>query len=118
MMERYLLQLLQSALSVPVEWGNFRDGQGLPRVSLTRVGGRRDQHLASNGPMRGSVQIDCWGRDVNDSIPVEKDVRAALEAHLGGPLLNVQLTSIRDGFSNDPAAAARVSLTFALTWRE
>jgi hypothetical protein len=45
-------------------------------------------------------------------------LRATLEGYRGGPVLSTRLTALRDGFSKDADAAQRVSLTFALTYRD
>lgn len=117
-MEEHLQSLLEGALSCPVKWGFFSDGEGMPRVTLYRMSGRRGHTLNSLGLMRASVQIDCWGVSYADAIGASRDVRAALEGYRGGPVLSAILSAIRDGADDSGDAAHRVSLTFAITYRD
>jgi hypothetical protein len=117
-MEEYLFTLLDGALSCPVKWGYFTDGEAMPRVTLFRMSGKRFHTLASKGLVMGAVQIDCWGSSYAQAIGASRDVRTALEGYTGGPLVSATLSAIRDGNSNDADAAHRVSLTFNLTYRE
>ena len=116
-MEEYILQHLQAALSVPVQWGYFRDRQSLPRVTMTRTGGSRTPSYKGGGLRRGSVQIDCFDVCPTDAMRLGREVVSALENHMGGPIVGARLTSERDSFDRSGNAAARSSLTFALTWR-
>ncbi len=117
-MEEHLLSLLRGALSCPVQWGYFSDGETMPRVTIVRVGGRREHTLSSLGLMRAAVQIDCWAVEFDDAFTISRALRATLEGYRGGPVLSTRLTALRDGFSKDADAAQRVSLTFALTYRD
>lgn len=117
-MEEHLQALMEGALSCPVKWGYFSDGETMPRVTMIHSGGRRDHTLNSTGLMRGSVQIDCWGVTYSDALTASREVRGALEGYRGGPVLSAILSAKRDGRSNDADAAQRVSLTFAITYRE
>lgn len=117
-MEEHLFALLGGALSCPVKWGYFSDGETMPRVTMVRMAGKRDHTLTTNGLMRGVVQIDCWGATYGQAIGISREVRSALERYSGGPIVSALLTTTRDSFSNDATAAQRVSLTFALTYRD
>ena len=117
-MEEHLQTLLSGALTCPVKWGYFSDGETMPRVTMIRTGGRRDHTLKTKGLMRASVQIDCWGVDYAAALAVSREARTALEGYRGGPVLSALLSAARDGFNRDADAAQRVSLTFALTYRE
>ncbi len=117
-MEEHLFTILDGSLSCPVKWGYFRDGETIPSVTMVRMAGKRDHTLTTKGLMRGAVQIDCWGTTYGQAIGVSREVRAVLEGYSGDPVVSALLTATRDGISNDATAAPRVSLTFALTWRE
>ncbi|WP_333848545.1 hypothetical protein [Phaeobacter italicus] len=117
-MEEHLFTLLDGALSCPVKWGYFSDGETMPRVTMVRMAGKREHTLTTKGLMRGVVQIDCWGTNYAQAIGASRDVRTALEGYSGGPIVSALLTATRDSSSNDANAAQRVSLTFALTYRD
>lgn len=117
-MEEYLLALLDGAVSCPVKWGYFKDGETLPRVTLFRMSGSRNHTLTTKGLMRGSVQIDCWGATYAAAIGASREVRGALEMHSGGPILSTRLTVTRDSGNGAADLAHRASLTFAITYRE
>lgn len=117
-MEEQLQTLLDDALSCPVKWGFFSDGESLPRVSLFRMSGGRDHCLDGLGLMRGTIQIDCWGKTYAEAITASRSVRTALEGYTGGAIQGAFLTVIRDGYSDNADAAHRVSLTFAITHRD
>lgn len=117
-MEEHLYTLLTDTLSCPVKWGFFKDGEAMPRVTLFRMSGSRDHTLNSKGLMRGTVQIDCWGETYAEAITVSRQLKAALEGYRGGPILSAILTATRDSGDNDSALAQRVSLTFAMRYRE
>ncbi|WP_044026782.1 DUF3168 domain-containing protein [Ruegeria sp. TM1040] len=117
-MEEHLYSTLSDALSCPVKWGFFSDGETMPRVTMTRMSGKRYHTLNSKGLMQGSTQIDCWGATYNQAIGASREVRALLEGYRGGPIVSALLTAIRDSNSGDASAAHRVSLTFAITYRD
>lgn len=117
-MEEHLFTILDGSLSCPVKWGYFSDGETMPRVTMVRMAGKRDHTLTTKGLMRGVVQIDCWGTTYGQAIGVSREVRAVLEGYRGGPVVSALLTATRDGNSNDATAAQRVSLTFAITYRD
>ncbi|MBY5976727.1 hypothetical protein KUV39_08715 [Phaeobacter italicus] len=117
-MEEHLFALLDGALSCPVKWGYFSDGETMPRVTMIRMSGKREHTLTTKGLMRGAVQIDCWGLTYAQALDASRDVRAVLERYSGGPIVSAHLTATRDGFSSDATAAQRVSLTFALTYHD
>lgn len=117
-MEEHLFAILNAAVSAPVKWGYFSDGETMPRVTMVRIAGRREHTLTTKGLMRASVQIDCWGATYKQAITSSREVREILEGYSGGPIISALLTATRDGNSADAAAAHRVSLTFALTYRE
>lgn len=117
-MEEHLQSLMEGALSCPVKWGYFSDGESLPRVTLFRMSGRRNHTLNSKGLMRGSVQVDCWGATFGQATLASREVRDALEGYAGGPILHAGLTAIRDRAADDASTVHRVSLTFDLTYRE
>ncbi|MEX0302218.1 MAG: hypothetical protein AB3N24_07330 [Leisingera sp.] len=117
-MEEHLQTLLAGALSCPVKWGFFKDGEQMPRVTLFRMSGGRMHTLRSKGLMRASVQIDSWGVEFADATTTSRAVRGVLEGYQGGPILSARLTAIRDGSDDGGDAAHRASLTFAITYRE
>lgn len=117
-MEEHLLALLSAAAGCPVSWGYFKNGASIPRVTLFRMSGKRSHTLNSKGLMRASVQIDCWGKTFAEAIGTSRAVRAELEGYRGGPILSALLGAIRDGENADADVAQRVSLTFAITYRD
>jgi len=117
-MEEHLQTLLDGALSCPVKWGYFKDGEAMPRVTLFRMSGHRHHTLNTKGLMRGSVQIDCWGETYAVATGASRVVRTALEGYRGGPFLSARLTAIRDSGNGDTDLVHRASLTFAITYRE
>lgn len=117
-MEEHLYSILSDALSCPVKWGFFRDGESMPRVTMTRMSGRRFHTLNSKGLMQGSTQIDCWGTSYGEAIGAAREVRTVLEGYRGGPIISALLSSTRDSNSDETSAAHRVSLTFAVTYRD
>ncbi|UWS06760.1 hypothetical protein [Phaeobacter inhibens] len=117
-MEEYLQNLLEAAVSCPVKWGYFEDGETMPLVSMSRMSGRRYHTLNSKGLMQGSIQIDCWGKSYRQAMIASREVRTVLEGFIDGPVVSARLTAVRDSNSTDASAAHRVSLTFAITYRE
>ncbi|MFV1535213.1 DUF3168 domain-containing protein [Phaeobacter sp. JH20_36] len=117
-MEEYLQVLLAAAVNCPVKWGYFEDGETMPLVSMSRMSGRRYHTLNSKGLMQGSIQIDCWGKTYRQAMIASREVRTSLEGFSGGPVVSARLTAARDSNSTDASAAHRVSLTFAITYRE
>jgi len=117
-MEGHLLATLEAVLSCPVKWGYFSDGETLPRVTLFRKSGRRHHTLNTKGLMRGAVQIDCWGEAFAAAIGASRLVSSELEGYRGGPILSARLNAVRDSGNGDADLVHRVSLTFAITYRE
>ncbi len=117
-MEEYLENFLSDALNCPVAWGFFKDGEAMPRVTLSWMSDRRQYFLASKGPMRGTVQIDCWGRSFAEAVGLSRTVNTTLEQHQGGPIISAFRSGKRNGAANAKGEADRVSLSYAMTYRE
>lgn len=118
MMEEYIQSLLENALTCPVKWGYFEDGETLPRITMGLAGGRQFQTLDSTGPVSAAIRIDCWGETVPQAVQASREVKSVLAQHRGGPVLNTRLTNGIDRFNQDPQVAKRRILTFAITYRE
>ncbi|SMP32176.1 tail completion protein gp17 [Shimia sagamensis] len=116
-MQAHLKTLLDGVLSCPIKWGFFRDGEALPRVTLTQMGGKRDHTLNTKGLMRSTVQIDCWAEGYDEAKLTAVAVRGVLEGYRGAPIVLARLTAERDHDVADASQAARVSVTFAVTHR-
>lgn len=114
------VQALLAGLGYPVAWGGLGRGTALPRIALYRVSGGDDMVLAGRaGWIRGRVQADCFGATFAEAVAVSRAVVAALSGYQGGPVMSAALETIRDR----PEEAGgdviqRVSLDFALSWRE
>lgn len=117
-MEEYLRSILVEALECPVIWGFFKDGEAMPRVTLVWMSGGRENFLASKGPMRGTVQIDCWGRSFAEALGLSRTINTTLEHYRGGPILSAFRSATRNGAATAKGEADRVSLSYAMTYRE
>lgn len=118
-MEEFLYQLLLGT-AVPVAWGGLGQGEGLPRIALYRVGATDDITLdGRSGWMRGRVQVDCYGETFAQAIGTSRAVQEILSGYSGGPIWRAALEGIRDLTDEKGGETIqRVSLDFALTWRD
>ncbi|WP_197919314.1 DUF3168 domain-containing protein [Thiosulfatihalobacter marinus] len=114
-MEEHLFSILDAALTCPVKWGYFSDGEAMPRVTMMRMSGRRFHTYNTAGLMQSVVQIDCWDETFSEALTVSRQVRASLEGYSGGPVISAKLVAVRDTIGGGKDAVSRVSLTFSLT---
>ena len=118
-MQEYLKALLSQSIAWRVVWGRFDEGPGLPRAVLSLAGGA--QNYTQNGPalVMGSVQVDVYGTTYSEATLAAREVKAILDGHRGGPILGMFRQSERDMTAEDTGAIlARVSLSYAVTYRE
>ena len=117
-MEEHLYTLLSGALSFPVAWGTLGKGAGTPRAVMYRVSGAQDHTLRGPAIIQGRVQIDCYGKTFAEAVTASRAIQAELSGYRGGPIKGMFLDAIRDGFEDDAQLLQRVSLTFAVHYRD
>jgi len=117
-MEQQLYAYLDAELGFAVAWGELGADTSLPRAAIYRLSGTPQQLLTGPGLMQGRIQVDCYGASYAQANGAEKAVRAALEYYQSGAIQGVFLEAVRDLTDDDAGLLHRVSLTFAITYRE
>lgn len=117
-MEEELYTLLSGAVAWDIAWMSLGEDARLPRGVITRVSGQRDMTLNGPGLMQATVQIDVFDDDNLGALTAGREIRAALEGYRGGVILGAFLTTIQDFTDDDAGLLFRVSMRFAITYRE
>lgn len=99
-------------------WGETQHRATGPYFRLTQMSGRRERQLDGLGPIKGRVQVDCFGRNSAEARALKKAAKAVLENYRGGPIMGVLLDVERGPIPGDPGDLSRISLTFSVTYRD
>lgn len=119
-MEQALITVL-TGLGYTAAWGGTGQGTALPRVVLNHVSGLEGETLLDGRAnfRRGRIQVDVLAATYDTALTMARAIRATLSGYSTDPVWHCELA----GFRSLPDVAGgstiqRLSLDFALSWRE
>lgn len=128
-MEEDLLALLHAEAGVTalvpaprITWFEHLQGAGVPYVALQLIDNTEGLTLKGpDGLFLGRVQVDVYATRRAEALSIARAIRRRLHGHRGARfqlIRHVATRSTREGGSNEPDRAHRISLDLLTSWSE